>query len=240
MQGRNMSTIESTSPNKPARKKALIWVALFFVAITALAGALYLLVVPGLSSARREPPAAETLVATWLLHRSVPDEAKRSVNPLGADPADITAGRDLYREKCEVCHAYDGGGKTTIGAGEYPRPPALRSVAIAATPDGELFYHIRNGIRNTGMPAWNLPDHQIWQLVSYIRKLPQVAQMTADPSASSAVPQTPPHYVGSVACKVVMKVSMRVGARREWPMLSATRASIPTRSFLIFQSRTRF
>ncbi|MGC1560203.1 MAG: c-type cytochrome, partial [Bradyrhizobium sp.] len=195
-------SIESMSPNKPARKKALIWVALFLVAIPALAGSLYLLVVPGLSSARREPPAVEVSVATWLLHRSVPDEARRSVNPLGADAADITAGRDLYREKCEVCHAYDGGGKTTIGAGEYPRPPALRSAAIAATPDGELFYHIRNGIRNTGMPAWNLPDHQIWQLVSYIRKLPQVAQMTADaPAASLAVPQTPPHYVGSVACK---------------------------------------
>ena len=200
MQGRNMSTIESMSPNKPARRKALIWVALLFAAIIALGGSLYLLVVPGLSSARDEPPAVEVSVATWLLHRSVPDEARRSVNPLGADPADVTAGRDLYREKCEVCHAYDGGGKTTIGAGEYPRPPALRSAAIAATPDGELFYHIRNGIRNTGMPAWNLPDHQIWQLVSYIRKLPQVAQMAADPSAASS-PQTSPHYVGSVACK---------------------------------------
>src|ERR1700749_3198812 len=202
MQGRNMSTIESMSPNKPARKKALIWVALLFAAIIALGGSLYLLVVPGLSSARDEPPAVEVSVETWLLHRSVPDEARRSVNPLGADPADITAGRDLYREKCEVCHAYDGGGKTTIGAGEYPRPPALRSAAIAATPDGELFYHIRNGIRNTGMPAWNLPDRQIWQLVSYIRHLPQVAAMTADPVAAlSAASEVQQHYVGSAACK---------------------------------------
>jgi len=144
----------------------------------------------------------ETVIATWLLHQSVPDEAKYSVNPLGADPADITAGRDLYRAKCEVCHAYEGGGKTSIGAGEYPRPPALRSAAIAATPDGELFYHIRYGIRNTGMPAWNLPDHQIWQLVSYIRHLPQVAAMTADPVAAlSAASEVQQHYVGSAACK---------------------------------------
>jgi hypothetical protein len=98
-------------------RRILIWFASFLAAIAALVASLYLLFVPGLSSARSEPPAAETVIATWLLHRSVPDEAKYSVNPLGTDPADVTAGRDLYRAKCEVCHAYEGGGKTSIGAG---------------------------------------------------------------------------------------------------------------------------
>jgi predicted CXXCH cytochrome family protein len=184
------------------RRKILIRGSLVALAIAVVLGALYAVVVPGLSSSRGEPPATEVSVATWLLHRSVPDQAKNSVNPLGADPADITAGRDLYREKCEICHAYEGGGKTSIGAGEYPRPPALRSAAIAATPDGELFYHIRNGIRNTGMPAWNLPDRQIWQLVSYIRDLPQVAAMTPEAAgAPSSAPSDHGNYVGSIACK---------------------------------------
>jgi len=184
------------------RRKILIRGSLVALAIAVVLGALYAVVVPGLSSSRGEPPATEVSVATWLLHRSVPDEAKNSVNPLGADPADITAGRDLYREKCEICHAYEGGGKTSIGAGEYPRPPPLRSAAIAATPDGELFYHIRNGIRNTGMPAWNLPDRQIWQLVSYIRDLPQVAAMTPEAAgAPSSAPSDHGNYVGSIACK---------------------------------------
>ena len=184
------------------RRKILIRGSLVALAIAVVLGALYAVVVPGLSSSRGEPPATEVSVATWLLHRSVPDQAKNSVNPLGADPADITAGRDLYREKCEICHAYEGGGKTSIGAGEYPRPPALRSAAIAATPDGELLYHIRNGIRNTGMPAWNLPDRQIWQLVSYIRDLPQVAAMTPEAAgAPSSAPSDHGNYVGSIACK---------------------------------------
>jgi hypothetical protein len=88
------------------------------------------------------------------------------------------------------------------GPAKYPRPPALRSAAIAATPDGELFYHIRHGIRNTGMPAWNLPDRQIWQLVSYIRHLPLVAAMTAEPVAAlPAESEVQQHYVGSAACK---------------------------------------
>ena len=41
--------------------------------------------------------------------------------------------------------------------------------------DGELFYFIRNGIRNTAMPGWQLPDQEIWQLVSFIRHLPMTA-----------------------------------------------------------------
>ncbi len=184
-------------------RRLVLTACVVVLVLAAGAGALYRWFVPGLSSARSEPPAAEVTVATWLLHHSVPTEAKLAANPVGKDPADITAGRDLYRQKCELCHAYDGSGKTSIGAGQYPHPPALRSAAVEAMPDGEIFYHIRNGIRNTAMPAWGLPDREIWQLVSYIRDLPQVAQMT--PDAAEAARRAPQgqqsHYVGSAACK---------------------------------------
>jgi predicted CXXCH cytochrome family protein len=184
------------------RRKLVIWCSLVVVTMAVILGALYAKLIPGLSSARTEPPAAETILATWLLHESVPFGAKVSVNP-AADPSDVAAGKELYRQKCEVCHGYDGSGKTPIGSGEFPRVPTLRSAAITATPDGELFYHIRNGIRNTGMPAWNLPDREIWQLVTFIRNLPIVAQMipAAAAAAPIAAPPTQPHYVGSAACK---------------------------------------
>jgi mono/diheme cytochrome c family protein len=162
------------------RKRYIVWASVTVVALAIVLGALYALLLPGLSSARIEPPAAEIVVATWLLHQSVPAAAKVNANPLGAHPADVTAGQDLYRQKCELCHAYDGSGKTNLGGGEYPRPPALRSATVMAMPDGEIFYHIRNGIRNTAMPAWGLPDRQIWQLVTYIRNLPKVAQLTPE------------------------------------------------------------
>ena len=163
-------------------------------------GALYRWIVPGLSSARTEQSQVETTIATWLLHASVPEQAKQQINPLGSDPADIASGRDLFRQKCEVCHAYDGGGKTPTGAGEYPRPPALR-VVVASISDGEMFYHIRNGIRNTGMPAWNMPDQQIWQLVAFIRSLPSVAPLVPEATTAPTRAQAAAHYVGSSACK---------------------------------------
>jgi predicted CXXCH cytochrome family protein len=182
------------------RRLAAIIAAIVVLVGVAVLG--YRLVLPGLSSARQEPPDAEVVLATWLLRESVPAEARARINPLGKDPADIAAGQDLFRQKCAVCHAYDGSGKTEIGAGEYPRPPALRSINIMALTDGEMFYHIRNGIRNTGMPAWSMPDEQVWQLVAYLRHLPTVATLSPEPQASVEPPVIAgAHYVGSAACQ---------------------------------------
>jgi predicted CXXCH cytochrome family protein len=169
--------------------------------VTSVGAALYLFLVPGLSVARREPPQLEVMLATWLLRQSVPDSARNVVSPLGEnpDPASVAAGADLFRQKCEVCHGYDGSGRTEMGAGQYPRPPSLR-VTTAELSDGEIFYHIRNGIRNTGMPAWDMPDNQVWQLVAHIRDLPEVA-----PVVTEVPHQTPPipgaSYAGSASCR---------------------------------------
>src|SRR5215471_4193315 len=98
------------------------------VAVVTLISLLYQLLVPGLSVARRDPHPVEVAIATWLLQQSVPDEAKHAANPLGPnpDPAAITAGHELFTQKCEVCHAYDGGGRTEVGSGQFPRTPVLR------------------------------------------------------------------------------------------------------------------
>jgi predicted CXXCH cytochrome family protein len=180
-----------------------LWLTGCAVALVVLAVGAYWLILPGLSVARKEPSRVEVTAATWLLRHSVPASAKNASNPLGAhpDPAAIIAGHDLFVQKCETCHAYDGGGKTELGSGQFPRPPMLHAVVPSLT-DGEIFYHIRNGIRNTAMPAWNMPDTQVWQLVSYIRNLPIVASTAAaEPVAAKqegAVLDA--HYVGSATC----------------------------------------
>ena len=209
-------------PHRPHLAAALLIV----VVVLATAGVLWRGMLPGLSSTRREPPGLEVAMATWLLRQSVPEADRARINPLGDDPVEITAGRETFKQKCEICHAYDGSGRTEIGAGLYPRPPMLHPLVVNALSDGETFYHIRNGIRNTGMPAWNMPDREIWQLVAYLRHLPEVAAMTpatatmptglltqAEPPAARMAGDTAPgikalgintttaHYVGSEACK---------------------------------------
>jgi predicted CXXCH cytochrome family protein len=185
------------------KRRLSIIVSVIAAAAFLTALSLYQLLLPGLSVARTEPSALEVQVATWLLHASVPAQAKNLANPFGekADPSIIAAGRDLFAQKCELCHGYDGAGKTEIGSGAFPRPPALR-VAATSMSDGEIFYHIRNGIRNTGMPAWNMPDNQLWQLVSYIRNLPSVAPLTATAAVRAQMQSVASaQYVGSAACK---------------------------------------
>ena len=134
--------------------------------------------VTGLSSALNEPPKAEIAVATWLLRQSVPAAARALVNPLGRDPADIAAGQDVFRRKCEICHGYDGGGKTEIGAGVYPRPPALRAMDIQALTDGEMFYIIQKGEGDmTGEGDRQKPE-EIWNMINYVRSLSKKTQAT--------------------------------------------------------------
>ena len=101
-----------------------------FIALALLAAVIiaYRAIVPGLSSARSEPGEFEVTVATWLLHHSVPQPEAARVNPFGSGPADVTAGGELFKKKCEICHAYDGSGKSEIGAGEYPRPPGVARI----------------------------------------------------------------------------------------------------------------
>jgi predicted CXXCH cytochrome family protein len=173
-------------------------VALAILAVIAVVAALDRIILPGLSSARPAPPEVEISVATWLLRHAVPESARDAVNPLGRDGGDVVAGHELFQKDCETCHGFDGAGHTRIGAAQYPRAPALRAL-VASLSDGEVFYHIRNGIRNTGMPSWDLPDRQVWQLVLALRDLPETAPLpavpAADPSGGAA------HYVGSAACQ---------------------------------------
>src|SRR6266550_3962644 len=93
------------------------------VVLCALAmGALYRYIVSGGLIARQTPPAVEATVTRWMLRVSVPESAKTMKNPLttGAGSVNVSAGQELYKQKCKPCHAYDGSGKTEMGTGLYP------------------------------------------------------------------------------------------------------------------------
>jgi mono/diheme cytochrome c family protein len=182
------------------RKIATIIAVLFVLAM----GAIYRYIVTGGLIARQKPWGVEASVTRLLLRVSVPHWAKTLKNPLIADAGsqDVSAGRELYKQKCEVCHSYDGSGTGDMGAGLYPPPIDLRGSGINKTEDGVLFYFIRNGIRNTAMPGWQMPDQDIWRLVLFIRNLPKVASLSPPaPEARSAASPLSAPYVGSAACR---------------------------------------
>src|SRR5690348_10649685 len=97
------------SQNKWVRRGLAIVVVLVL-----LMGAAYAFIMWEGSSARGDAPAIEQAVAQWLLYRTVPGHNRDARNPLAAhaDPADVNSGAEVFRKKCEICHGYDGSGKT--------------------------------------------------------------------------------------------------------------------------------
>lgn len=124
-------------------------------------------------SARKKPSNFEYSVANTALGISIPSTAKSLKNPLNIKPEDIVEAKKHYKEHCEVCHGENGSGKTETAAGMSPEVPDLRADHIQNLTDGELFYIVKNGVRFTGMPAWDLPDDHNWRLVALIRELPK-------------------------------------------------------------------
>jgi Cytochrome c. len=121
-------------------------------------------------SARHKPSSFEYAIANFALGVSIPAAAKNQKNPLTADASVLAEAKEHYKEHCAVCHADDGSGKTPLAAGLSPEVPDLHADHIQKLTDGEMFYIIKNGVRFTGMPGWDLDDNHNWSLVSLIRQ----------------------------------------------------------------------
>jgi cytochrome c6 len=83
---------------------------------------------------------------------------------------DSTAGSEMFRTKCAMCHGQDGAGSAV---GKSMNVPDLRSPIVQKLPDAELAQVISSG--RGGMPSFksSLSDDQIHALVTHIRSLHQ-------------------------------------------------------------------
>jgi mono/diheme cytochrome c family protein len=152
----------------------VIALALFGVAIAIVASLLH----DGVS-ARGNPNRFEIMVARNVRHFAIPSNAQATPNPVLASAEDLRDARIHFADHCAICHANDGGGKTMMGNGLFPKPPDLRLPETQNLTDGELFWIIENGVRFTGMPAFsNGGEHgdtqDSWKLVHFIRHLPHL------------------------------------------------------------------
>jgi mono/diheme cytochrome c family protein len=152
--------------------------ALLVLVVIAVGGGAYL-VTTGLR-AQPEPGVMETRVARAIRGFAIPREVKARSSPIGTSAADLKPGLEHFARYCAMCHGNDGSGQgAAIGRGLFPKPPDMRAATQSLT-DGEIFYIIENGVRFTGMPAFGTgePDpegeKQTWQLVRFIRHVPQI------------------------------------------------------------------
>jgi mono/diheme cytochrome c family protein len=110
-----------------------------------------------------------------LRERSVGVRARAVEVPPLEDPKRVMAGAQRYAALCVGCHLAPGVTKSDIRPGLYPHPPNL---AKEDTKDTQrAFWTIKHGIKMSAMPAWGktLDDAAIWDIVSFIRKMPDMS-----------------------------------------------------------------
>ena len=104
------------------------------------------------------------------LHARIDREAPRG-SPIEPSPTNLLIGAQIYRDNCSECHG-SYGQPAPLGKHLFPHAPQLWAphgngiVGVSDDPVGETYWKIHNGIRLSGMPAFNnlLNQTQMWQV----------------------------------------------------------------------------
>ena len=100
--------------------------------------------------------------------------------PAGYDSPDkVQAGAKAYMARgCTNCHGGPGVEWQKFSEGLRPDPPDLKEVVPNREPR-HLFWVVKNGINMTGMPGFGaigMEDPEIWSVVAFLKKLPNVSE----------------------------------------------------------------
>ncbi len=147
------------------------------------------------------------------------EDQKEPKNPMAGDANAIQQGRRQFVLSCSYCHGIDasGGG----------RGPDLTSGRwLHGDSDAAVFRNITHGIPGTEMPACGCPDHEAWQLVTFLRSL---SARTAAP-VSGDIANGEKIFFGGAACASCHVAKGRGG--RFGPDLSRIGASRSARSLI--------
>jgi len=93
------------------------------------------------------------------------------VSPMAEDEQLLKRGGQRYNVYCTPCHNTNGDGKGIVISKGFLPPPDFHQDKYRAYADGQIFDVISNGFRN--MPAYKhqIPVHDRWAIVAYVRQL---------------------------------------------------------------------
>jgi len=111
--------------------------------------------------------------------RSIPIEGPIAIpgmgapeNPVEADDASLTRGKQLFVIDCQMCHGQTGEGTGPIAPFLANKPANLTSPVVQSKSDGSMFLTITNGVTGKMPPLnENLLVSERWDVVNFIRTL---------------------------------------------------------------------
>jgi len=130
--------------------------------------------------ANTTPPKMESQIGMGALDSSVERHAPRVNSPVPVTDDNLIEGLKIYTMNCALCHGGIDRQPSQLAHSLYPPPPNLISDPDD-DPEWHIFYVIQNGVRYSGMPAWDksLSADDMWKVTAFlsrIEKLPPGVQ----------------------------------------------------------------
>ena len=119
------------------------------------------------------------LVLSFAANVQALTSVKGGVNVL-PEPLPESEGQLIYEEMgCPLCHGHQGGGDGFMSEGLTPKPRNFTDFkTMSRLSDMTMSHSIKNGIPGTAMPAWNLTDKQVNDVIGYIKTFLADSQTT--------------------------------------------------------------
>jgi mono/diheme cytochrome c family protein len=85
----------------------------------------------------------------------------------------VAAGLTLFDHHCRQCHGAPGIAPDEMGLGMTPSPPNFAQMGRDLSA-AEIYWAVSNGIKLTGMPAWEhrLTERERWAIVAFLKGSP--------------------------------------------------------------------
>jgi thiosulfate dehydrogenase len=142
--------------------------------------------------ANADPPTLERRIAMGAVDASVDRHAPHATSPVLPTDQNLIDGIKVYTMNCAGCHGGLDRKPATQAHSFYPPVPQL-VLHPPDDPEWHTFYVVKNGIRYTGMPAWDkmLSEEDMWKVtafLSHMEKLPPAVQDYWKSTTGSAPP----------------------------------------------------
>ncbi|MFO0678710.1 MAG: cytochrome c [Polyangiaceae bacterium] len=94
----------------------------------------------------------------------------------------VDRGHERFNIYCAPCHDQSGRGNGMVVQKGFQKPPMLHDERLRKAPDGQIFATITNGVRVMPSYAAQIPVHDRWAIVSYVRALEMSQISMTEPS----------------------------------------------------------